>query len=379
MRIIFSGNPAYGHVIPQLPLARAFSDRGDAVAVVAGKSVTPILDGEPAELLPAGPDIPELLAEVQRTTGRDLMRDGVTVETEAEFFAGARLDLGYDQSLPVIRDWKPDLIVAEPYDFIGPMAGAALGVPVATLACGPALRPETVEATSVRAATRYAAYGLEFGPARWYLDTCPPSLQFGDWRAPAGRIGLRPEAHRAAGAPSSTRSGSPDGRPRVLVSFGTIFVIPEVINPLVERLLTQNVDVRVTLGVSTSAADFAVSSDRVQFVGFTPLEELLGDVDVVLSAGGAGTVLGSLAHGIPMVLTPVGADQPIHAGRVAAAGAGIAFPLGAGAADPEGVAQAVATVLATPDYRAAAQRISAEIQALPSPAEVAQHLASDLA
>jgi UDP:flavonoid glycosyltransferase YjiC (YdhE family) len=379
VRIIFSGSPAYGHIIPQLPLARAFSDLGHTVAVVAAKSVAPLLDGEPADLLPVGPEVPVLLAEVQRTTGRDLMRDGVTVESEAEFFAAARIDLGYDESQSVISDWKPDLIVAEQFDFIGPMAGAALGVPVATLAYGPAVRPETVEATRVRAARRYAAHGLDFGPARWYLDTCPPSLQFGDWQPPAGRIGLRPQAHRTAGAPSSTRSGSPDGRPRVLVSFGTILVIPEVITPLVERLLAQDVDIRVTLGGAASATDFAVSSDRLEFVSFTPLEELLGDVDVVLSVGGAGTVLGSLAHGIPMVLTPLGADQPIHAGRVAAAGAGIAFPLGAGAADPAGVAKAVATVLATPTYRAAAQQISAEIQALPSPAEVSRHLASALA
>jgi UDP:flavonoid glycosyltransferase YjiC (YdhE family) len=75
-------------------------------------------------------------------------------------------------------------------------------------------------------------------------------------------------------------------------------------------------------------------------------------------------------------MTPQGADQPIHAGRAAAAGAGIAFPLGE--STPEAVGDAVATVLDQPGYRQAARRIATEIAAMSSPGEVAEILVAGL-
>jgi hypothetical protein len=314
-----------------------------------------------------------VVAEVLRTTGHDLWQ-GVTVEAEAEFFAGARVDLGIDEALAAARSWQPDLIVAEHFDFVGGLVGAILDVPVASLAYGAAMQPESVEATAVRVSKRYEARGLVYGPARWYLDTCPPALQNLGWEAPAGWIGLRPEAHRNPGQVLPAEAGRGDRRPRVLVTFGTMFSFPQVISPLLNELLTQDVDVRVTLN-SSSPEEFSVDADkadRVEFVGFTPLVELLRDVDVVLTHGGAGTVLGTLAEGIPMVVVPQGADQPIHAERVAAAGAGIAIPQGDAA--PEAVAETVRKVLAAPTYRGLAEKIAEQIAGYDSPADVAEQL-----
>jgi UDP:flavonoid glycosyltransferase YjiC (YdhE family) len=336
-----------------------------------------VLEPEGFELLAAGPEtVPEVVAEVERTTGSNILTEGVTVQTEAEVFGAARIDLGFEDCLAVARDWRPELIVAEMFDFVAPMVGAALAVPVATLAYGPAIRPETVEAVRVRAQERHRKHRLECPAPRWYLDTCPPSLQFDDWQAPETRIALRPEAHTGAVATPSGPDAGKSGRPLVLVSFGTIFVIPQIITPIVRELLGRGVDIRIALGPVKTAADFDLVSDHVEFAGFTPLARLLNGVDAVLTAGGAGTVLGSLAHGIPLVMTPQGADQPIHAGRAAAAGTGIAFPHGECA--PEAVGDAVTTVLNQPVYRQAARRIAAEIAAMPSPAEVAETLVAGL-
>lgn len=118
--------------------------------------------------------------------------------------------------------------------------------------------------------------------------------------------------------------------------------------------------------------EFDIDSPRVELVGFTPLQRLLIDVDVVPAVGGAETVIGALAGGIPMVLTPMGADQPIHADRVGTAGAGIAFPLGR--FEPEAVVEAVATVLRDATYAQAAKRIATEIAAMYPPKEVAEIL-----
>ena len=379
MRILFSANPLYGHIIPQLPLARALRDQGHAVAFVSAASVAGLFASEGFEHLVAGPEaIPDMVVEFERRTGVNLLEDGVDDESEAEMFAAIRPDLGYQAACDAARDWKPDLIVAEMFDYIAPMIGSALGVPFASLAYGPAVRPESLELLRARAEERHREFGLDYSAPKWYLDTCPPGLQQRSWQAPETHVLLRPEAY-SGGAASPATPASVAGtraRPRVLVSFGTIFVIPEIITPIVRELLKQDLDIRVALGPIKTAADFDLDSDRVEYVGFTPLEQLLGDVDVVLTVGGAGTVLGSLAHGIPMVMTPINADQPVHAGRAADAGTGIAFEIGE--AEPQAVAAAVAAVLAVPGYRRAAQRIAAEIAAMPTPTEVAELLLVDL-
>ncbi len=74
---------------------------------------------------------------------------------------------------------------------------------------------------------------------------------------------------------------------------------------------------------------------------------------------------GALAHGLPMVLLPMGADQPHNAARCRALG--VARVLDAVRATPEKVRDAVSTVLGDPAYRRAAERMRAEIAALPGP------------
>src|SRR5258708_14574489 len=86
----------------------------------------------------------------------------------------------------------------------------------------------------------------------------------------------------------------------------------------------------------------------------------------VLCHGGSGTVRGSMAAGVPMVVVPQGADQPHNARRIAAVGAGLALP----GADAGTLGAAVARVLAIVDFSRAARRIAEEIAAMP-PVETA--------
>ena len=104
---------------------------------------------------------------------------------------------------------------------------------------------------------------------------------------------------------------------------------------------------------------------NVRFVGFVPMAQLLATgIAVVVAAGGAGTVLAAMSHGIPMVVWPKGAEKPMNAERVAAAGAGLVIDR------PEHAADAVREVLADPAYRAAAGRIAGQIRATPDAGRV---------
>ncbi|MEO3773833.1 nucleotide disphospho-sugar-binding domain-containing protein [Micromonospora sp. B9E7] len=381
MRVLFSNVPAFGHFLPLLPLARAFRRQGHEVAVVTAAGMTPLIAPEGIEVLPAGPMPDVLFAEVGRKLGLNPATEP-TPEAVAEFFAGVRVDLTADEALAQAKSWQPDLIISEMVDFVGPLVATSLGVPLATLAFGPSVPAEFTDALTAVVRSRYEERGLpapEHTPAgRWLLDTCPPGFQFDNFAVPSGveRIALRPEPHQSPDVPAGGGTPPAGGRPRVLVSFGTVFADPAVVGPLLGALTDVDVDVLATLGLDGKPEDYQLDSDRVEFSPFVPLAQLLENVSAVISHGGAGTTLGTLARGIPMVVVPQGADQFFQADRVAASGAGLA--LMPGQADPAAIAAALRRLLDEPTFTEAARRLSAEIAAMPSPDEVAERLRAEV-
>lgn len=78
-------------------------------------------------------------------------------------------------------------------------------------------------------------------------------------------------------------------------------------------------------------------------------------------------MIGALAFGVPLLLLPMGADQPLNADRCQALGvARVLDPLTVSSRD---VSLAVADVLRAPNYRDAATRIQNEIAQLPTSAD----------
>jgi UDP:flavonoid glycosyltransferase YjiC (YdhE family) len=376
MRIIMSATPQHGHVLPLLPLARAFRARGNEVAVLTSEGMRPVVEAEGLRLLPAGPLPDAIFAEVIARTGANPAA-APTPEGVAEFFAGARVDLTADEALAAARDFRPDLVVREICDYVGPFAAAAQQVPMATLAFGPALPPPFLSAFDAVAAPRFAARGLSAPASAWLLDTCPPSLQPAGWRPADGWQPLRPEPHRGPGASAASApvpAAERSARRRVLVTFGTYFNAPEVISPFLRDLAGLDIDIVATLGLLAEPQQFDVDHSRVSFVPFTPLADLLPGVDAIVTHGGAGTTLAALSQGIPLVVVPQAADQFIQAERVAASGAGIAvLP---GEATPQAVTSAVHTVLTEVSFRKTAAAMAEEIASMPEPSEVAAILES---
>ena len=376
MRVLCTGVPVHGHLFPLLPLARASRRRGDAVAFLLPEPLAPAFAAEDVEVLAAGPDAPAILAEVARRTGVDLLT-APTPEAEVEAFAGVRVDLAAEQSTAVAQEWRPDLVVHDPYDFLGPLVAAALGVPAAVVTFGADVSAEFVRRAVATVASRYAARGLAWRPADHVLDTCPAALQWDDWRRPAGWLPMRPQAHRGPDGVEPNRPRPLSGRPGILVTFGTVFTDPVLLSPILRALAATGAGLRVTLGFTAAASDFEVDHSAVGFEEFLPLDELLRGVDAVVTHGGAGSTMGTLAAGLPLVVTPQGADQSVHAGRAVAAGAAVA--LAPDEVTPESVAEAVRTVLTEPSYRANARRVADQIAALPSPDDVAGTLSATLA
>jgi MGT family glycosyltransferase len=125
------------------------------------------------------------------------------------------------------------------------------------------------------------------------------------------------------------------------------------------------VHVVVTVGRELDPASLGPQPPHVHLRPYIPQHHLLPHVDLVVAHAGSGSLLGALGHGLPLVLLPLGADQPLNAGR--AEQLGVALVLDAVAAAPEAIRAAAAAVLADPAYHRRAQRIRDEIAALPGP------------
>ncbi|MEV4346931.1 nucleotide disphospho-sugar-binding domain-containing protein [Actinoplanes sp. NPDC049596] len=93
--------------------------------------------------------------------------------------------------------------------------------------------------------------------------------------------------------------------------------------------------------------------------------------------GGAGTVLGSLAEGLPLVVVPQGADQFVQGAAVERAGRGVATA--PGHPDPEQLRSAVRTVLEDTAIAGAADAVQKEIAGMTPPDKVAEKLTRALA
>jgi len=100
---------------------------------------------------------------------------------------------------------------------------------------------------------------------------------------------------------------------------------------------------------------------NVRVERWIPQEAVMPHVAAMVGHGGSGTTRTALAAGVPSVVVPGFADQFRNAERVAQLGAGIALD----AEDVGRLGDSLRLLLAEPSYRRAAQRVAAEVGALP--------------
>ncbi|UUZ58691.1 nucleotide disphospho-sugar-binding domain-containing protein [Nocardioides sp. B-3] len=77
-----------------------------------------------------------------------------------------------------------------------------------------------------------------------------------------------------------------------------------------------------TVGQGTDPADLGPQPTNVRVERFLPQGDVLSAVDLVVSHGGSGSLMATLAHGLPSLLLPLGADQPHNAMRAGELGTG---------------------------------------------------------
>ena len=367
MRILFTFIGGLGHFDPLEPVARAAMAAGHDVAVACS-------GGAAARVTAAG--FLGLATSAPRPAGprpRDLTPlppvDAHAAEVEfAENFAdkGARRHAVAVQEH--IRAWRPDLVVRDEADFGSAIAAEVLGVPVATvlvLASGMLIRPELVSAPLARVR---AEHGLSPDPGLSMLTRGLVLSPFpASFRSPDSPVPLPDTTFTFRGGPSgvSRAPRARSSRRSVYVTLGTVFNSGS--GDLFERLLAGlaevEADVVVTVGSDVDPAAFGPQPDHVRVESFVPQAALLPEADLVVSHGGSGTLMATLAHGLPSVLLPLGADQPHNAAR--AEELGLARTLDAATATPDAIRRGVDDALRDRAARERARQVAHEIAALP--------------
>ncbi|WP_405848651.1 glycosyltransferase [Streptomyces sp. NBC_01518] len=99
---------------------------------------------------------------------------------------------------------------------------------------------------------------------------------------------------------------------------------------------------------------------------FVSHADVLPHTSVTVTHAGHGTVIASLAHGVPLVALPnPAADQPALAEQIERRGVGIA--LAGDTATPDHIAAAVHALISDDSYARNARRLAHAISALPGP------------
>ena len=376
MRVLFTTMALSGHFHPLVPIARAVADAGHEVAFACQAFFRPTVEAAGFQTFPAGYD----------TQGRppDTLFPGLHQHRGPEgaywmipnVFIGVYAATMVPDLLPLCRTWRPDLIVRETGEFGGCVAAETLGLPHASVRTGATAATYALRHhwTAAVAHLRERS-GLPPDPDnamlfRYLHLACEPPRFVPANAAPAPTAHLlRPENFESAGEPLPPWvAGLPD-RPTVYATLGTIFsALPSgraTFATILDALRDEPYNLILTVGRGNDPDQFGPQSPNVHIAQYIPQSRLLPHCDLVVNQGGFSTVTGALNAGLPMVVVPLGADQPLNAACCATLGVGrVVEPE---ERTPEAIRAAVRAVLADPAYRTKAERVRDEMAALPGP------------
>ena len=380
MRVLFSSTSGLGHVLPMVPLAAAMRDRGHDVLWATGNEARPQLDAADFPSIPAGRPMAERHAEYRRRWPESVALVGKALPEHMfpRLFGAVSAPSMLDDLAPLLDHWQPDVVVHDAADFAAPILAALAGVPNVTHSFGSVTPIQNVAGAAAETDPLWRAHGFEPRPFgglydHLYLDIYPPSMQTDDL-SHIERIQLLNTVPLTAAAGDVGRPAmttvSGDAPRVVYLTFGTVFNVNPTFAAAIEALArVEGAEVFVTVGPAGDLDAFGPQPEHVIIQRYVPQAELLPRCSAVVSHAGSGTLLGSLALGIPQVCLPQAADQFRNAEACGAAGAGIAL-IGA-EATTDAIETALRRVLTDKDFRRHAQDIAAEIEAMPAADHVA--------
>ena len=343
MRVLLMTSAEKGHLNPLVGVAQRLMGDGHRV----GWLTIP----EPAEqLAELGVEVlalePQGAPPVLVTGGEALARLVLDRDALRRWIRTLLLDAVPGQIEPVrgvLRAFRPDVVAADGMLYQGVIAAALEGVPCAGVSSAlTLLAPQdldiellaTVRALSDDRAALFARYGLrpEFRTCEWLSPLvnvvfATAALVGDDARVPPRTELVGPSR------PVARRGDEPefpwrrlDGRPLVYVSFGSqISWQPELFRTIALAAAPLGAQLVLSAG-ALAATDFAASLPGAPLlVPYAPQLALLERAAVLVSHGGANSVMEAMDHGVAPLLIPICNDQPVQAHFLAKSGAGLSL------------------------------------------------------
>jgi UDP:flavonoid glycosyltransferase YjiC (YdhE family) len=284
----------------------------------------------------------------------------------------------------IVRGWRPDMILREPWEFLSGGVAVRLGIPDAQVATSLAwIMWEKIEqvAPQLEAFQTGLADELRCSPFLTRLPTLLDTSPFpATWRY-----------HEPAAVPGGRLPPwwADSSGPLLYVSLGTVVgrgsSAAEVYRAVIDVVARFDARVLVTVGRDFDASQLQGVPGNVHVEAWVDQADVLGEARLIICHGGSGTVYGALAVGVPLVIIPMFADQFGNAAAIAAAGAGrqimtsqVTLP---GSqrnrawrevmpeirrAIETGLGDAIEAVLGDDSYRQTAQAVAAEMAAAPT-------------
>ena len=374
MKILAVATAGAGHVNPVLPLVRAIVAQDHDVTFACGEDPGGVIAKSGAEYRRVGHKEMDWF-DTFRSRVRGFPGDGLAPERINHYFVPrlfAEIAAGdmIDDLLDVGRDFAPDLILFETYAFAAPLAAEELGVPAVHHLISPMLPHEVMELANDSLCPLWRSFdhdapgwgGLYRGLT---IEVAPPSLE--PLSIPDGEsTALRP-------APLPRRPRERSDRQVVYVTLGTFFGgNTHVFRAVLDGLAGEDLEVVVTVGADNDPAELGSVPDNVQVERYIPQADLLPRCSLVVHHGGSGTMFGALAHGVPQLVIPQGADNFVNADHVERAGVGLSIR--ADDLQPAEVRRCVRAVLDNGSFAAKAAQVEREVAAMPGADEVASRL-----
>jgi UDP:flavonoid glycosyltransferase YjiC (YdhE family) len=371
MRVLVTALAGAGHLFPLVTTAWALRAAGHEVLFATGGNMDSVATtGLHSYDVAPGLDMRAVVgangpnAFRSSTTGRAFPTTPEQVREHPAFrmFNGLA-EAMVDGLVGLAEQWRPDVVIYESMHVIALIAAEAAGARTVSHAIGVAHNQHMLDLFGSMQIDIFQRYGMDAIPkSDVHIDVAPPSF-----KQPEG-WSMRYVPYNGGGQLPGWLTARPE-RPRIAVTLGTVAPMMTGLGP-VERIAAaaEKIDAEFVLALGNADTSGLDLPDNVRPAGYVPLGPLLATSTAVIHHGGAGTTLTALDAGVPQIVVPQGADGPINAAAVAAAGCGL--NVATEALDGPVIDQ----LLAEESLRVEAARVRAEMQAMPSPAEVADRL-----
>lgn len=386
MRVIFTSTSGQGHFQRLVPFIQTCQERGDDVLAVVPAKLTATV--EPLMIEFRVSDEPDpVAADELWSQFASLPRAAASALVEREWFAGLCLTASLPSIKEAVQEWQPDFVLRESCEYAGAVAADEFEVPHATVGISTAQAEWNVVRSCSGPALDDISPGLasrvENAP---YLTHFPASLDPSPFP-----LTLRYREHDLR-EPRSLESWWNDMTPPLIyVTLGTVITSTpygkDILRQILDVLSDVDARVLVTTGPSLSPEQLGEVASNVHVEPWVNHDDAAAASSLVICHGGSGTVFGTLAVGVPLVITPLFADQTTNAALVEAAGAGISVITGTDSAEEnvraleksmKSLRSAVTTVLTTPSFRERAQAIAQELSNADSRSTIRDRLSASL-